>query len=397
MTSKHTPQKTAAPAALPPRKGLTRAIILVTFLALGFAAWSWHQNSRPGVVHLQNGLDALAANNAALAEQEWLIGTREDPSFPDDYAQIGSLYLSQQRFAEAVTEYQSAAKLSPRDGSLYLQLTRAQLGAHQPVQALEAARRAMALRPDDPNAAGVCGIIAVKLKNRPVALTALRRAHQIKPDDADWTLELARQEMDSLDMAGSERDLATYLKARPDDGEANRLMALLYKQKPPTADNIRASLALAERACRAMPDSPDAFLLLGQLYLSAGEIPEALKAFQTAQARHPSSPEILSGLVTCYSRLHDTALAAQIATVLESLNVQSDRAEHLRTVLSQSSGDIAVRLELARLEEASGDIPAAQDNYAQAARQAPNDPRVRAALVGLRRRHPLGSPTHNGL
>ena len=397
MMSKSIPKKAADPIATPPRRSLALALILVILLCLGFAAWSWNRSSRPSAIHLQAGLDALAAHNDALAEQEWLIGTREDPSFPDDYVQLGNLYLGQQRFAEAATEYEAATKLSPHDGSLYVQLTRAQLGAHKPVEALEAAREAMSFLPDDPDAAGVCGIIAVKLQNRPVALTALRRAHQLKPDDTDWTLELARQEMDSLDMVGSERDLTVYLKAHPDDGEANRLMALLYKQKPPTVDNARAGLALAERACRAMPDSPDAFLLLGQLHLNAGQVPEALQAFQTAQTLNPFAPEILSGLVTCYSRLHDTARAAKAAAALESLNTRSDRVEHLKTTLSRRPNDLAVRLELARLEEDSGEIPAAQDNYAQAARLGPNDPHVRAALAGLRRRHPPGSPTASGI
>ena len=251
----------------------------------------------------------------------------------------------------------------------------------------------MALRPDDPDAAGVCGMIAAKLQDRPVALTALRRAHQLQPDDADWTLELARQEMDSVRLAEAERELAQFLKAHPDDGEANRLMALLYKQKPPTPDNVQAGVALAEQACRAMPDSPDAFLLLGQIYLSADRVPEALKAFQAAQTLHPGVAEILSGLVTCYSRLHDTARAAQAAATLQALNARSDRIEHLKTTLGLRPTDIAVRLELARLEEDNGDVPAAQDNYAQAARQAPDDPRVRAALAALRRRHPPGSPS----
>ena len=124
MPSKTTTRKAAPPAASPappnPRRRLLAvALGLVTLLALGFAAWSWRQSSRPGAVHLQAGLDALAAHNDAQAEQEWLAGTQQDPSFPDDYAQLGDLYAGQQRFAEAAAQYQSAAKLSPRDGTLY--------------------------------------------------------------------------------------------------------------------------------------------------------------------------------------------------------------------------------------------------------------------------------------
>ena len=391
-TSKSIPPiKPPAPAP-PPRRGLALALGLVTLIAFGFAFWSWHQSSRPGAVHLQAGLDAQAAHQDAQAEQEWLAGTHEDPSFPDDYAQLGDLYLSQQRFDEAAAQYQAAAKLSPRDGTLFLRLTRAKLGAHRPAEALDAAQKAMSLRPDDPDAAGVCGIIAAKAQNRPVALIVLRRAHQLKPDDEDWTLELARQEMDALDMAGAERELTSYLKARPNDGEALRLMALLYKQKPPTPANVQAGLALAERACRAAPDSPDAFLLLGQLRLSAGRVPEALQAFQTAQSLHPYAAEILIGLVTCYSRLHDTARAAQAAAALQTIDTRRDRIEHLKTLVNLKPDDFMSRLELARLEEEAGELPESQNNYSEVAHQAPDDPRVRAALKALRERHPAGAP-----
>ena len=245
----------------------------------------------------------------------------------------------------------------------------------------------MALRPDDPDAAGVCGMIASKLNNSPLALTYLRRAHQLKPDDANWTLALARQELDALDLVGAERELTAYLKARPDDGEANRLMALLYKQKPPTPDNVRAGVALAEKACRLMPDSPDAFLVLGQIRLSADQIPEALKAFQTAYSFNPVATQILNGLVTCYSRLHDTARAARFAAELNTVSARLDRIEHLRTILKKDHGDLTGRLELARLEEENGNFPAAQGDYDEAERQAPNDPRVRAALAAPDRRH----------
>lgn len=396
--SAHKPKSKPAPATQPPRRrgGLTVALTLVTLLTLGFAAWSWHQTTRPGATHLQAGMDAQAAHHDTQAEQEWRQGIQEDPAFADNYAALGDLYLRQRRFPDAAAQYQAAAKLAPRDGTLFLRLTRAQLGAHKPVEALDAAQRAMALRPDDPDAAGVCGMIAARLSNRPAALTALRRAHALRPDDQDYLLELVRQEINAVDMAGAERDLAQLLQTDPNNGEANRLMALLYKQKPPTPENIQAGLGLAQRACREMPDSADAFLLLGQLHLNAGHVPEALKAFQKAQTLQPNAAEILSGLVTCYTRLHDTARAAQAAAALQTLSARQERIEHLKTTLNVSPGDITARLELARREEDAGDVSAAQSNYAKAARQAPNDPRVMAALAALRRRHPPGSPAAVG-
>ena len=381
-----------------PRRAVVPALLLVILAALGLTAWSWHQSSRPGAAHLRAGQEAAAAHQDALAEREWQQGVEEDPTFADDYAELGDLYLRELRFGEAAAEYKAAAKLTPDDGTLFLRLHHAYLGAHDPQAALEAIRRASELRPDDPDAAGLCGLLAARMQNRPVALSALRRAHAMKPEDSDYTLELARQEMDSLNMTGAERDLEAFLKSNPDSGEANRLMALLYKQKPPTPGNIQAALALADRARQALPDSPDVYLLLGQLRLAAGETEEALTEFQKARTLNPNAMEILSGLVTCYTRLHDPARAAATAAKLQTLTAQRDQQEHLKTSVQRNPADNAARLELARLEEESGDFSAAASDYLAAVRQAPADSVARSALADFYARHkrqlspPTGGP-----
>lgn len=381
-----TPKRGPAPQAAS-RRALVPTLLLVTAAALGFTAWNWHQSSRPGAAHLQAGRAAATAHQDAVAEQEWRQGTQEDPGFADNYAQLGDLYLSRQRFKEAAAAYQAASKLTPEDSTLFLRLHRAELGARDPQAALGAIRRASELRPDDPDAAGLYGLLAARMQNRPEALSALQRAHQLKPEDADYALELARQEMDSLDMAGAERDLTAFLKTNPGSGEANRLLALLYKQKPPTPENIRAALELAGRARAALPDSPDVYLLLGQLRLSAGQTAGALRAFQTARTFNPNAQEILSGLVTCYTRLHDTARAAATAAELQTLTAQRDLLEHLKTAVKRNPADNASRLALARMEEESGDLPSAAGYYLEAARHAPSDSKAQSALAAFYARH----------
>ena len=374
------------------RRALVPALLLVILAALGFTAWSWRQSSRPGAVHLRAGQEAAAAHQDAEAEREWRQGVQEDPTFADDYAELGDLYLRELRFKDAAAEYQAAAKLTPDDGTLFLRLHHAYLGAHDPQAALEAIRRASELRPDDPDAAGLCGLLAARMQNRPIALSALRRAHALKPEDQDYLFELARQEINAVDMAAAERDLDTFLKLAPNpgdpnNGEANRLLALLYKQKPPTPDNIKTALALAGRACRALPDSPDAFLLLGQLDLNADDTDGALKAFGKAHSLDPGSPEVLSGLVTCYTHRHDTVRAAQAAAALQAATGRRNRVEALKAALRRDPADTASRLELAHLEEEDGALPAAADSYAEAARVAPNDARAQAALSAFYGRH----------
>jgi cytochrome c-type biogenesis protein CcmH/NrfG len=386
------PNSTAnlTPNPPPPAKSrhlLVSALLLVTVAALGFFGWSWKQSSRPGEVHLRAGMEAAQTKQNTLAEQEWKQGTLEDPGFPDNYAQLGDFYLHHQRFPEAIAQYQSALKLTPSDGLLYIRLYWAQLGAHQMPEALVSARRASELLPDNADAAGLYGMLAARQGDRPAALHALRRAHELKPDDQDYLHELARQEMNSLDMAGAEQDVRSLLKMNPADGEANRLLGLLYKQKPPTPENVKTALDLARRAVAAQPDSPDTHLLLGQLTLNARHPAQALLEFQKAQALNPDSQEILSGLVTCYTQLQQPAKAAQAAATLQLVTMRRNQIEHLRNTVQINPADTASRLQLAKLDEDSGNLAAAADDYLQAARHAPGNAHVQAAAAQFYARH----------
>lgn len=362
-------------------------LFAVILAALGVLAWSWQQSHRPGQIALEQGLAASDRQQYTLAEQDWKRGTQEDPDFPDNYAQLGDLYLHHQRFPEAITAYQSALKLTPKDGLLYVRLYWAQLGAHRATEALASARRAAELLPDNGDVAGLYGILAARQGDRPAALRALRRAHEMRPADQNFLRELAREEMDSLNMTGAERDLRELLKMNPSDGEANRLLGLLYKQKPPTPENLKAGLELAQRAVAAQPDSPDTHLLLGQLTLNARNPAGALAEFQKAQALNPDSQEILSGLVTCYTQLHQPAKAAQAAATLQMVTARRNQIEHLQNTIQINPADNASRLTLARLKEDSGNLDGAAEDYLEAARRAPTDPRAQTALSQFYQRH----------
>ena len=331
----------------------------------------WQQNTRPGLNHLRTGQEAAAAHQDALAEQEWLKGTQEAPQLPENFIALGDLYLRQLRFPEAVTAFQAAAKLDPQDGSVFLRLANAALGAGQSQAALEAYRQAAALQPDDADTLGLYGLLAARLGSTKDALPALKRAHQLKPEQPRYVLELVRQEIGVGDNAGAERDLAPFLKNHPNDGEANRLMATLYQKKPPTPENLKTALDLAARAVAGLPDRAEAFSLLGQLQLEAGGTAAAQRAFQTAQTLDPNSVEALSGLLTCETRLGRTQDAARSAARLQTVSVRNDRITHLKDTLKLRPEDNTARLELARLKEASGDVNAAGGYFLEAVRHAP--------------------------
>lgn len=368
------------------RRPLFAVCLLAGLLAVGAAVWSWHQATRPGRAHLERGLDDAAAKQMPQAEQEWLAGVREDPSFPDDYAQLGELYSALGRPGEAAARYRTASRLTPGDGALLLRLARAEEAAGDTQAALDAAGRAAALRPDDADAVGDFGILAAKLNQPQKAQAPLARAHARAPDDADTLIYLVRVEFQLHDLAGAERDLTPFIQRHPDNAETCYLMASLLHQKPLTDATARAALEYARRAQAGAPRNADANVLLGQALLDARQPARALPAFRQAQALAPGSVLALHGLLTCFAEGGRTGEAARTRALLDAALARRVRMGHASDLLLANPSDTAAMLEMARLYQENGEPASAESYYRRAARQAPQDPRARAALAGFLQR-----------
>ena len=354
--------------------------VLAGLTAVGFAIWSLHQATRPGRVHYERGLDAAVAKQIPQAEQEWLAGTREDPNFPDNYAQLGDLYSAQGRFSEAAAQYQSAARLTPQDATIFQRLTKAEDSSGDQKSALDAASHAAALRPENAAIVADCGIRAAKLNEPKLALRALKRAYALTPDNANVLIYLIRVEFQLRDSAGVERDLTPFLQSHPENAEACYLMASLLHQKPMTTANSQAAIDYARRAAAGAPTNPEAQVLFGQVLLDAKQPAQALSAFQKAQVLLPSSILALHGLLTCYTLLGQPRQATQTRTALNIVLARQIQMGHAADLLLENPGNTMAALQMAHLREENGELDLAESYYRRAVRHAPQDSQARAAL-----------------
>ena len=374
---KPTPPGPAKPAAHL-RRGLTVVVLLA---ALAAACWSWRQYARPGAAHLQKGLDAAAAQQYPQAEQEWLAGIQEDPTFAPCHVQLGDLYMQERRYPEAAAQYNAATRLTPDDGMLFLKLNRADLAVKDIPGARAAAKRAAGLRPDDPDAVGLYGTLEGKYDDRPAALPALRRAHQLRPEDRDYFISMVMLEMNMQDMASAERDLTPWLAAHPQDAWAGHLMAVVDEQKPRTPATLQAAITLEEHARTAMPGDMRVYITLGELYLSANRPADALRIYQAGLRLDRNSEEMLHGLVNSDTRLGQTAQAAAAAQRLQTETTRHQRITRLGDLLGFHPDNVSLASEKAHLQEQDGNSQAAGVTYEQLVRHAPRDPRAHAALA----------------
>lgn len=379
----------------PFRHPLLVLCLLIGVLAASAAAWSWRQATRPGRVHLERGLDYAAAKQMPQAEQEWLAGARDDPRFPDNYAQLGELYSALGRPGEAAAQYQQMARLTPADGALLLRLARADEAAGDTLAALDAARRAAAFRPDDAGTLGYFGTLAAKLNQPQKARAPLARAHVLAPDDADVLIYLVRVEFQLHDLAGAERDLTPFVQRHLENAEACYLIASLLHQKPQTAAETQEALGYARRAQAGAPGNADAAVLLGQILLDAHQTAQALAAFRQALALAPSSVLALHGLLTCDAALGRPGEAARTRALLDTALARRVRMGHASDLLLASPADTAAMLDMARLREENGEPTLAESYFRRAVRVAPQDAHARAALADYLRRAQHKMETRN--
>ncbi len=333
------------------------------------------------MVRYQNGLDYLAARNPAAAEQEWLQGTREDAGFLDCYLQLGDLYVQQQRRADAARAYEAAARLAPQDGTIFLRLSQVQQALGGAAAGEAASRRAAQLSPNDPDAQGLHGLLAARLRRDAEAFAALQRAHSLRPSDREYLLGFVWAAIKQGKLPLAEQSMAPYLKAHPDDVWANHAMMVILASKPRTPGALQTALKHAQRVYAMLPGEEDVITTLGKLYLEANRPADAAKIYRSGLRARPQAEALLSGLAACYARLGQPRKAEAVAALLRPVAVRSQLKRHLTIRLQFNPRDNATRLKLARLAEEAGDAREAIELYTRAVRQAPHDMSVRRAFA----------------
>lgn len=116
-------------------------------------------------------------------------------------------------------------------------------------------------------------------------------------DRYDDPARLARIELRRAFLVGTDSGLAVYdrwssTEADVLSGEIGDLVDFLLGR-----DRAKAAIAVARAGVRSRPESPDAHIHLGVAYTGDRHYPEALRAYQRAQALGPENPENLSARI----------------------------------------------------------------------------------------------------
>lgn len=209
---------------------------------------------------------------------------------PDDpearYAYAQALWQTDNR-AEALTQYQEAARLAPNNVAYKRDLAKCLAALGQRGEAVLAYEAALALQPNSPAwLRELAGLQSQEGRSKE-AVSLLTRASAFKPDDSGLQQELAR----ALEAAGdAEAASAAYRRSLQIDPQAAASRALLANllfrqgQKDEALSLVREGIALDPKVAGLHRD-------LGSLLERQGRLHDAVVAYREYVSRAASAPD----------------------------------------------------------------------------------------------------------
>ena len=199
---------------------------------------------------------------------------------PDDWAShanLGNFYMEGRDFAAAVSCFETATKLEPRQVGPLVNASMAYSNMAQNEKAEQSLRRALKMEPSNAAANFNLGLLLGEQGRSVEAERALRTALKTDPQMAAAAFNLGVLLGDrNLDEAIAWCQKAHEL--RPADPKYAHTLAFYQRKKGKTG----AAIALLRKAIECEPTYLDAYLLLGEIYEQRHDFPAAAKVYRDA-------------------------------------------------------------------------------------------------------------------
>lgn len=262
----------------------------------------------------------------------------------------------------AVTLIEETAAQAPREPAVRLVQARI-LAVHGQVdKALESVRSALALAPGNPEGWQLqAEILWLGKHDRAAALASYQKAIELEPRSVAAHSGQVRLALEARDAAGAARALEAMRQVLPRHPQTRYLMGMdAY---------LRQDLVAARREAQALlkeaPDAPRVLLLAGMIESQAGAARQAQNLLTKAMQLEPRNPIVRRELAAAFVRSGEPERAQLI----------------LRDQIDASTRDPALLALAAQTRLLLGDANAAQDLFARALALAPDDLRLRTALL----------------
>ncbi len=237
--------------------------------------------------HVIAGKALVGKGNALRAETEFESSLEQDPVFLPALAAMLDLRIGQGRIKESIQSISALASKRPENANIRLLLAQAYLKQGDLAGAEAAAKQAIAIDRNTPDAYGVLGEISRARGAFDEAISWYKMATEANPKKPENFMALSG-------LYGNQGDWPNAIHAAEhayslDPGSpfvANNL-AFLYLEH---GGDIHAALSLAQEARRKLPDSPIVSDTIGWAYYKLGSPDAAVGPLSESVRRSPANP-----------------------------------------------------------------------------------------------------------
>ena len=269
-------------------------------------------------MHIQQLVELLNAGHFEHVESQARKLVALHPHYGYGWKILGLAIQAQG--GNALAEFQSAARLLPKDHESHIYLANAQMDAGQPEDAARSYRRALKFRPADARAHCGLGNALMAVDQLDEAALCYRRALKLDPDSFCAHYNLGNLLRLTGDLGQAETEYRRATEIAPQNPEAHyNLGNVLYD-----SGNLQEAEGAFHRAAELMPDSGEAHFNLGRTLYKLGDIGRAVVSLRRAVQINPD-----------YLAAHSTILCA-------SLSLAHHSAEEMLTQ-ARSFGDEVAR------------------------------------------------------
>lgn len=228
-------------------------------------------------------------------------GVSKTLNFRRNYLSYGSVYFQRGYYEQAGASFKRALEDDPDSAEALYGMGSVYLKQDKNAEARESFERAVKLQaayPDTlPNAWNNLGLLAAREGRAAEAEDYFREALQASPDHVIALVNLGNlhRQQKLWDQARTELERAVALS--PDDPEANYSLAMVFAQ----TNNTERAYEYLQRAVKARPDYPEALNNLGILYLRTNRRDQAVATFQECMRVAPAFDQCYLNLARVYA------------------------------------------------------------------------------------------------
>lgn len=250
---------------------------------------------------------------------------------------------------KAVGVYQQALKGGPNSAVVEVKL--AQLYANRlrdSKNALEHARKAAKLAPDDPYIAHLLGRIALQAGDRQWALRLLQNSARQRPNQAEVLYDLGLAYYAMGDVGQAESNLKIALQADSNFTQAEAAKQLLWliglANNPAQAGRAAAEI---DKVLKSEPGSVPALMAAGAVHEARGNKPAAKQAYEAALTANPNFAPAIRQLAMLYAEsTADSNKAYDMAAKAREAFPQDAALSKTLAVLAYRRGEYAKSAQL---------------------------------------------------